>query len=172
MKKIIWVIVLPDMKNNIVVIISIIIVLFLIGKIISINNKKTQNLQSIKTIKDINDKENIVKGQVTLSGEENGEVVVPEINIWNKPGSGSQENVVIGKIPNGTVVDLLDTKEIGQRTYYLVRSGIGKISRLSKDWNERGKQMETLSANEWFEEASVNQPITGWVVDTFIRKSE
>ena len=52
-----------------------------------------------------------------------GEVVVPEINIWQK--HGPDRGRVVGRLPHGTKVDILDTIYLAQesRSWYRVHFG-------------------------------------------------
>lgn len=101
-----------------------------------------------------------------------GELVVQEINVWEKAGSGGPENVTIGRIPHNTKVEVIESKEAEGETFYLVRSFVGKVSVLPTDFALRKKKMEELPENEWFVEADETLPVEGWVIRSFVKISQ
>lgn len=74
-----------------------------------------------------------------ITGCENGELMVPVVNIWSKPGGLMEGATVIGKLSGdgrkeqglrcqGAVVKALETKSIGGRTYIRIKTVVGSTS--------------------------------------------
>lgn len=104
-----------------------------------------------------------------LSGKdpETGDAI-PEINVWEKAGSGGVDNVAIGNIPYNTKVEVIESKEVEGETFYHIRSAVGKVSILPADFALRKKKMEELPESEWSVPADETFPVEGWVSEVFI----
>lgn len=98
------------------------------------------------------------------------ELVVQEINVWEKAGSGGPNNMAIGKVPHDTKVEVLEIKEVEGNTFYKIRSFVGEVSALPTDFALRKKKMEELPESEWFVPADETFPVEGWVIEDFIEE--
>lgn len=105
-----------------------------------------------------------------LSGKdpETGEVLLEEINVWEKAGSGGVDNMAIGNIPHNTRVEVLEEKEVDGNIFYHIRSSVGKVSILPTDFNARKVAMEKRPKEDWHVYADESFPVEGWVTDSFI----
>ncbi len=105
-----------------------------------------------------------------LSGEdlETGEIIVPEINIWQYAGDGGPENVTVGRVPHNAKIEVLESKEVEDNVFYKIRSSIGEVSVLPTDYNLRGEKMEELPESEWTVPADEDFPVEGWVYQSFL----
>lgn len=110
-----------------------------------------------------------------LSGVDNdpksdtfGEIIVQEINIWEKAGSGGRNNMSIGNVPHNTKVEVIESKEVEGVTFYHIRSSIGNVSVLPTDFDEREKAMKKKPKEEWYVPADETFPVEGWVIDDFV----
>lgn len=105
---------------------------------------------------------------ITLTGSENGEVVVESINVWQKAEGGGPNNMAIGRIPHGTKVELLEVKEVENHKFYHISSTIGEHSVLSTDFNSRKRQMAEMPESSWHVKANETLVIDGWVFESFV----
>ena len=124
-----------------------------------------------EVVKPANPTEVEVKTQsAILSGAdpETGEVLVPDINVWEEAGSGGPSNVTVGRVPHNTKVEVIDSKDVDGVIFYHILSSTGEVSVLPTDFEARGKAMEKRPENEWFVEADATFPVEGWVTDSFI----
>jgi len=63
---------------------------------------------------------------------------------------------------------VLESREADGVTFYHIQSSIGKVSVLPTDFALRKEKMEELPESEWFSDASENNPVDGWVTDSFV----
>lgn len=110
------------------------------------------------------------KKEAILSGgkDETGKVIVQDINIWMKPGSGGVDNVTIGTVLDNTKVEVLESTTAEGVIFYHIKSSVGKVSVLPTDFEARKKAMATRPQSEWTVEADPSFPVDGWVTSDFV----
>lgn len=147
-----------------------------------IDKGRETRLSEIETLTPAEQKEQVIESPeeqikkfAVLSGIDSnpesgayGELVVPEINVWEKAGSGGPNNMAIGRAPHGTKVEVLEIKEVEGNTFYKIHSSVGEVSALPTDFVLREKKMEELPESKWFVPADETFPVEGWVVGSFV----
>jgi len=105
-----------------------------------------------------------------LSGKdsETGELLLKDINVWQKAGEGGVDNVTIGNVPDNTKVEVLEEKEVDSNVFYRIRSSVGKVSILPATFNARKVAMEERPKEDWHVDADESFPVEGWVIDSFV----
>jgi len=160
----------------------IFIVVGIIGSKNSPNNKKLDVKKSIeegyKKEGEVLKKESkteptnkieFTKKEAILSGkDESGKIVLQDINIWGKAGSGGIDNVTIGTVPDNTKIEVLDKKTVEGFVFYRIKSSVGKVSMLPTNFGARKKAMDKLPQSEWTVEADPDFPVDGWVIEDFV----
>ena len=114
----------------------------------------------------------IQNATISSKDPKTGEILLQEINVWQKAGSGGLDNVTEGSVPHGTRVEVLESKEAEGVIFYHIRSSVGKVSILPTDFNKRKKMMEEKPQEEWTVPADESFPVEGWVHQDFITNLE
>lgn len=92
---------------------GIVFLVIIVGIVLMFMGGNRQNTRKGTTEQVTNKKEKYV----TISGidKDNGELVLQEINVWEN--AGPQRGRVMGKLPNGTKVSVLEEKTTDQKYY-------------------------------------------------------
>lgn len=96
------------------------------------------------------------------------ELVVSTINVWQKAGEGGKDNVTVGTVPHNTKVEVIEKKKIENVIFYHIRSSVGEVSVLPTELGARTKTMQERPRSEWFFDADNNNPVDGWVANSFV----
>lgn len=115
------------MKKKTIIIIAVIALLgtILIASSGGSNTQENENPSSSAVVQEEDDR------YTTLSGMENGELVVEEINVWENVGP--DRGKVVGKISHDTKVKILEEKTNDQ-LYYKIQSPEGLTGWVSEQF--------------------------------------